>query len=99
MRHLDQMQAFSRIVEIRFCYRGASRLVGLDENMATCGWMRRMSKPKVEHEKTVPVMVMFCMQVKLDESSDLLFFHLIRNARLRDVQHLPQNCDGCAAAF
>ena len=26
-----------------------------------------MSKPKVEHEKTVPVMVMFCVQVKLDE--------------------------------
>ena len=67
MRHLDQMQAFSRIVELRFCYRGASRLVGLDENMATCGWMRKMSKPKVEHEKTVPVMVMFCVQVKLDE--------------------------------
>ena len=41
--------------------------MGLDENMASCGWMRRMSKPKVEHEKTVPVMVMFCVQVKLDE--------------------------------
>ena len=67
MRHLDQMQAFSRIVEIRFCYRAANRFVGLDENMASCGWMRRMSKPKVEHEKTVPVMVMFCVQVKLDE--------------------------------
>ena len=26
-----------------------------------------MSKPKVEHEKTVLVMVMFCVQVKLDE--------------------------------
>ena len=37
MRHLDQMQAFSRIVEIRFCYQGASRLVGLDENMASSG--------------------------------------------------------------
>ena len=67
MRHLDQMQAFSRIAEVRFYYRGACRLVGLDENMATCGWMRRMSKPIVEHEKTVPVMVMFCVQVKLDE--------------------------------
>ena len=67
MRHLDQMQAFSRIAEIRFYYRGASRLVGLDENMTTCGWMQRMSKPKVEHEKTVPVMVMFCVHVKLDE--------------------------------
>ncbi len=67
MRHLDQMQAFSRIVELRFCYRGASRLAGLDENMASCGWMRRISKLKVEHEKTVPVMVMFCVQVKLDE--------------------------------
>ena len=67
MRHLDQMQAFSRIAEIRFCYQGANRFVGLDENMGSCGWMRRMSKPKVEHEKTVPVMVMFCVQVKLDE--------------------------------
>ena len=67
MRHLDQMQAFSRIAEIRFYYRGASRLVGLDENMASFGWMRRMSKPKLKKEKTVPVMVMFCMQVKLDE--------------------------------
>ena len=26
-----------------------------------------MSKPKVEKEKTVPAMMMFCMQVKLDE--------------------------------
>ena len=67
MRHLDQMQAFSRIAEIRFEYGEACRLVGLDENIASCGWMRRMSKPKVEHEKTGPVMVMFCVQVKLDE--------------------------------
>ena len=68
MRHLDQMQAFSRIAEIHFYYRGACRLVGLDENMAPCGWMLRVSKPKVEKEKTVPVTMMFCMQVKLDES-------------------------------
>ena len=26
-----------------------------------------MSKPKLEKEKTVPVTMMFCMQVKLDE--------------------------------
>ena len=30
--------------------------------------MLRVSKPKVEKEKTVPVTMMFCMQVKLDES-------------------------------
>ena len=30
IRHLDQMQAFSKMAEIRFYYRGASRLVAVD---------------------------------------------------------------------
>ena len=30
--------------------------------------MLRVSKPKLEKEKTIPVTMMFCMQVKLDES-------------------------------
>ncbi len=30
--------------------------------------MLRVSKPKLDKEKTIPVTMMFCMQVKLDES-------------------------------
>ncbi|POI28349.1 hypothetical protein CIB84_007901, partial [Bambusicola thoracicus] len=55
--------AFSRIAEIRFDYGGASRLVGIDENMAPCGWMLRVSKPKLDKETIVPVMMMFRMQL------------------------------------